>query len=250
MAGPSILIENEKDGSLLVLVPGGKFLAGDEKFSVELPRYYLGMHSVTNGQYARFLNERRPDKSDLEKYILLDNNCFVRQTSSGYEAYGGKDDHPVVQVSWYGAEDYCQWAGLRLPTELEWEKGARGSEGWGYPWGNDWEDGRRCRNSNNRGQETTCGVWGYPEGCSPWGVYQIAGNVWEWCADWYDSGTYGRYRQGDLAPPTSGSYRVLRGGSWCLGNPDRFRCAYRFRDVPPFRYDFRGFRVARTPFYP
>jgi formylglycine-generating enzyme required for sulfatase activity len=245
-AGVEPLIENPKDGSLLVLVPGGKFLAGDEKFEVELPGFYLGIHPVTNAQYARFLNEMKPTKTDTDKWILLDKDCFVRQAGKGYEAYGGKDDHPVVQVSWYGAEAYCGWAGLRLPSELEWEKASRGADGREYPWGNDWEEGRRCRNEKNKGNETTCGVWRYPEGCSPWGLYQISGNVWEWCADWYDSDAYSRYKRGDLKPPENGAHRVLRGGSWLNDYPGPFRCACRSTDAPSRRVGFSGFRVSRT----
>jgi len=245
-----VLVENEKDGSLLLLVPSGKFLAGgkgsDEgggPFEVELPAFYLGIHPVTNAQYARFLSAVKPAQSDLEKWILLDSNCFVGQSGGAYEAYGGKEGHPVVQVSWYGAEAYCQWAGLRLPSELEWEKGARGTDGREYPWGNDWQAGRRCRCAKNRGSERTCGVWGYPEGCGPWGHYQMSGNVWEWCADRYESGAYDRYKRGDLTPPKSGASRAVRGGSWYLDAPDAFRCGYRLNLVPYYRI---GFRSSRT----
>jgi len=246
LLGVDPLIQNAKDGTLLLLVPAGRFLAGDDKFPVELPAYYLGIHAVTNAQYARFLTEQGPGKADLEKWILLDNDCYVRQSGKGFEAYGGKDDHPVVQVSWFGAAAYCDWAGLRLPSELEWEKASRGTDGREYPWGNDWDE-TKCRNDMNKGNEKTCGVWGYPEGCSPWGHYQMSGNVWEWCADWYDSNAYGRYKGGNLTPPQSGSSRVLRGGSWRYDNSDRFRCAYRTAvSGPTARYYNYGFRAART----
>ena len=246
-----VLTENPIDGSLLVLVPGGRFLAGgsgsDEggkKFPVNLPGFYLGLHPVTNGQYARFLTASQPSASDRERWIALDEFCYVRPSSKAYEVYGGKSDHPVVNVSWHGAEAYCRWAGLRLPSELEWEKGDRGTDGREYPWGEQW-DPDPCRNATNRGQETTSSVWSYPQGCSPWGHYQMSGNVWEWCADWYDAIAYARYRQGDLTPPSSGR-RVVRGGSWYSGRPDFFRCAYRNHNAPEHRNDYYGFRVAKN----
>jgi len=250
-----VLEVNPTDETVLLLVPGGKFLAGGpgsnegpgKPFAVELPAYYLGITPVTSAQYARFLTERRPSDSDVQKWILLDSDCFVRKSGSGYEAYGDKADHPVVQVSWSGAEAYCRWAGLRLPRELEWEKAARGVDGREYPWGNEW-DASKCRNGQNRSSETTCGVWGYPEGCSVWGHYQMSGNVWEWCADKWDSGAYDRYKRGDLTPPTgsSSASRVLRGGSWLNDYPGLFRCAYRRNLHPDFRIGSLGFRVART----
>jgi formylglycine-generating enzyme required for sulfatase activity len=243
---PDLLIENPKDGTLLVLIPEGEFLAGKDNFPVKLPAFYMALHPVTNTQYAQFLNDAKPGNGEIEKYIRLDKDCFVRKSGNVFETYGGKEKHPVVNVSWYGAEAYTKWADLRLPTELEWEKAARGQDGRVYPWGDEWDNGKRCRNNNNKSNETTCGIWRYAEGCSPYGLYQASGNVWEWCADWYDFNAYNRYKTGNLQPPPSGQYRVLRGGSWNYGRDFNFRASNRSYSGPDGRLIDGGFRCSRT----
>ena len=238
-------LTNPKDGTKLILIPAGEFICGSDKYSdegggefkVDLPAYYIAETAVTNAQYKKFVDatgHRPPDQAD-----------WGRPVWSGNSFPPDKSDHPVVCVRWEDAKAYCDWAGLRLPTELEWEKAARGTDGREYPWGNTW-DQNKCRNYETNGKDTTCSVKDYPAGVSPYGCCNMSGNVWEWCADWCDSDAYSIYKTGNLTQPSSEGARVVRGGSWRVGNTDLLRCAYRFGDAPDNRRDNIGFRCART----
>jgi formylglycine-generating enzyme required for sulfatase activity len=233
----------------MVLISGGTSLIGSSaddrdardnekpQFEVELGDYYIGMACVTNEQYLAFVvatGHRAPDEADYGEPVWR-----------GGRFPAEKAMHPVVYVSWDDAVAYCAWAGLRLPTELEWEKSARGPQGFRYPWGDEW-DGERCRHSVGGPSSGTCEVWDYPYGVSGYGLYNPGGNVWEWCSDWYDENVYARYARGDLTPPASGQYRVVGGGSWGDGNASCFRAAYRGDfGLPAYRFGSLGFRCVR-----
>ncbi len=227
------LVVNAKDGSVLVYVPAGEFEMGDgqdsdcPKHRVYLDAYYIGVYCVTNRQYAQFVAEtkhRAPDNS-------------VWQSAA-------RADHPVTDVSWDDAAAYAKWAGLALPSEAQWEKAARGPANTSYPWGDEW-DQSRCRNTANRATDTTAAVYAYPSGVSGYATYQQSGNVWEWCADWYDAGYYPQSPRSNPTGPAGGSLRVARGGGWG-GDATCCRGAFRLDNGPAYRLDFLGFRLVRA----
>ena len=237
---------NERDGSLLVLVPEGPFAAGGagvlhgwQRFQVGLASYYIGLHPVTNAQYARFVAEtghRPPSEADRGS------TAWVGDTYPPALA-----DHPVTCVDWDDAQAYCAWAGMRLPTELEWEKGIRGSDGRKYPWGNFWSPARGLVSSEFT--LSTSDVWDPAGAESAWGLFHAAGSVRNWCADNYDERAYDRYRLGDFTCPEGGAERAVRGGSWRDGG-SRDQCAVRSGKSPWVRADDLGFRCARHALAP
>ena len=241
------MVINEKDGTKLVLIPEGEFWAGSRRegeggrpFLVNLPSFYMAILPVTNKQYNQFLNEADPGQKDLDKWIKLDSKSTIRMAGGGFEILNNKDDHPVVGVSWYGANAYCEWAGLRLPTELEWEKGARGNDGIEYPWGKEFDQAKcRCLSKDS------CSVYSYEEGISPWGLYHMIGNAKQWCADEYDEDAYNRYRNGDFSIP-KGMNKVYRGCSWDENNAHYLRSSKRKSTYPSdTTYSKLGFRCAK-----
>jgi len=211
---------NPKDGKEMVRVPAGKFLYGDDKREVDLPEFWIDKAPVTNTEYARFVAEtgQEPPKP------------WKGKTPPGKIA-----DHPVTDVSWHHATAYAKWAGGRLPTEEEWEKAARGTDGREYPWG-EWTKG--CCNSKEAGAGGTTPVGKYsPQGDSPYGCVDMAGNVWEWTTSENELGG-----------------RVLRGGAF-FNKGRHVRCAFRFRLIPLIHYRsgpdnrgrYVGFRLVAAP---
>ncbi|MHB1354737.1 MAG: formylglycine-generating enzyme family protein [Anaerolineae bacterium] len=229
---------------VFVRVPAGEFTMGssdadwgsdyDEKpqHKVHLDEYMIGKYEVTVAQYG----------------------AFVRAT--GYNASNdsspaGKGDHPVTMVSWDDAVAFCRWASevtgrdVRLPTEAEWEKAARGTDARIYPWGSEPPDNNRCNYENKVG---TMPVGSYsPAGDSPYGCADIAGNVWEWVSDWYQKNYYLTAPNSNPTGPTNGDSRVLRGGGWygyCYYNRTADRTYSVFPDSRSYDY---GFRCAVSP---
>lgn len=219
--------KNPTDGTELAFIPEGDFQAGQVGFAVHLPAYWLALTAVTNEQYCRFLLESKPDAGRLASWIRLGQEVAIRTDGTTYVTAPDAADLPVDTVTWDGAAAYCRWAGLRLPSELEWEKGARGVDGRQFPWGSDWASGRPAPAEEERQAEQAHSVRAYPTARSPYGLYQMIGGPFEWCADWFEEGAYERYAGGDLRQPTGGEHRVLRGGPWTFGTPVYLRTEFR-----------------------
>jgi serine/threonine-protein kinase len=243
----------------LVRVPAGEFLMGSDpakdedayddeqpQHPVDLPEFYIGKYPVTNAQYAAFVQaagHRAPTHWD------------------DGEIPSGKEDHPVIYVSWEDAMDFCQWLsqetgkGFVLPSEAEWEKAARGTDGQIYPWGNAAPTADLCNFDNNVRDTTPVGNYS-PAGDSPYECADMAGNVWEWTrslwgTDWSEPDFGYPYDSEDGREDLeagNGVPRVLRGGAFS-GTEDDVRCASRYNRNPPhYRPRTYGFRVVVSPF--
>jgi formylglycine-generating enzyme required for sulfatase activity len=205
--------------------------------------FWIDRTEVTNARFAAFLNERGNQAEGGATWLELeDEDCLIEQVGGEFQPKSGYADHPVVEVSWYGAAAYCGWAGARLPTEAEWEYAARGPDGYVYPWG---DGAPTCELAQFRGcSGSTVPVGSLPEGASWCGALDMAGNVWEWVADWYER--YPSGRQMNPVGPPSGERRVLRGGSWDSGQRI-VRAANRDHFAPDNRLIFVGFRCVGLP---
>ncbi|GJL77666.1 MAG: hypothetical protein NPINA01_06550 [Nitrospinaceae bacterium] len=222
----------------MVYVPAGEFIMGsNERWDDESPEhiastdgFYIDLNEVTNEDYKKFV-----DATKREAPYHWPNGVIAK----------GKEKHPVVYVSWFDAKDYCEWSGKRLPNEKEWEKASRGEEGFTYPWGHEWTLDR----SNNPYKHSTGTepVGSYPDGRSPYGLFDMSGNVWEWVDSFYlphPGNTVHRAEYGK-------DKRILKGGSWfdCLS----YGCGLsaptfnRSFFTPEVRNNSFGFRCAKSP---
>ncbi|MCD4784686.1 MAG: formylglycine-generating enzyme family protein [Candidatus Eremiobacteraeota bacterium] len=241
-------IENPKDGAVMFLVPAGEFIMGAQKsdkqahknekpaHKVNLDAFYIYKYEVTYRQFKKFMKE------------------------TGYKPGGNWDrfdkpeflDHPVMNITFIDAMQYCKWAKVELPTEAQWEKAARGADGRLYPWGNDWNP-NKCNNSELEDPDLiakmnaiTSGRGSLPVGSikadtSPYGVMDMAGNINEWCSDRYKASYYKKSPYNNPPGPDKGFERSTRGGAWSLP-PTRSRTTSRWSGSVESELDDYGFR--------
>ena len=289
---PSPTSSGQGASPALVTIPPGRFVMGTDDphgypadgegppHPVELPGYRMGVHAVTNAEFGVFA-ETTGHRTTAEEYgtsfvfagLLPDDFPPTRAVAAApwwrevhgadwrhpegpHSSVAGREEHPVVHVSWYDALAFCAWAGARLPTEAEWERAARGPEGGHhFPWGDDLEPGGQHRmnvfqgvfpghDTGADGWVGTCPVGSYP--ANEFGLHEATGNVWEWCADWFGHDYYRHSPVASPPGPPSGESRVLRGGSYLchVSYCWRYRVDSRSQNTPDSSTGNIGFRVA------
>ncbi|MGH7230325.1 MAG: formylglycine-generating enzyme family protein [Nitrospiraceae bacterium] len=230
------------DASPMALIPAAEFWMGrdgTEALEDERPRhkvwldaYSMDVYEVTTARYAQFLSStgRTPP-------------LFWEQVALGTDG-----ERPVIGVDWADAEAYCRWAGKRLPTEAEWEKAARGADERRYPWGSQPPTpdlGNYALGARFSYSQVLMPVDRYEKGQSPFGLYNMAGNVWEWVQDWYNGDYYEGSPERNPTGPDQGQFKVLRGGSW--SELPKYLLTYgRFKLPPATRNSYTGFRCAKS----
>ncbi|NCO38924.1 MAG: hypothetical protein COZ06_19675 [Armatimonadetes bacterium CG_4_10_14_3_um_filter_66_18] len=249
----------------------GRYVEGD-MVVVEAGEFRMGttdqeanrVIALDRNMQRRWMNREQPQHTvyldayaiDIRPVTVAQYRAFCAATGKPMPeapSWGWLDDHPVVNVSWHDAVAYCEWAGKRLPTEAEWEKAARGEDGRIFPWnpvgsrGNDWNPrAAHCDYQHKcEWSDKTAPVGSHPEGVSPCGCHDMIGNVWEWCADWYDGSFYRNSPRQNPKGPNSGGARVLRGGAWAGVSLGGLRCAGRIGSNPGSGLDSGGFRCAQ-----
>jgi formylglycine-generating enzyme required for sulfatase activity len=232
-----------KDDGIALWIPSGQFRTGSEEKDDEQPShrvyldgFYMDVHPITNDQYAKFVSEtghRIPICDDFEKSA----DWYTWKNDRPPSGYGG---HPVVGVSWEDAQIYCKWSGKRLPTEAQWEYSACGIDGREYPWGEE-EPTDQLANYDGAGLNETSCVGKYQLGA--FGLFDMSGNVDEWCSDWYNEHYYRKSPDRNPENSNISDARVCRGGSW--DNFQGLQCASRDYAAPDERLTVVGFRCAR-----
>jgi formylglycine-generating enzyme required for sulfatase activity len=223
------------DGGRMVWVPAGEFTMGTGDGGVnEQPAHRV---RITRGFW---LSKCEVTAAQWRQY------CKDAGVALQVRIFSPTDEYPMMGINFADASAYCRFHGLAVPTEAQWEYAARGAEGRQYPWGNQWDAGKCCNNDNAGPTAATFPVGTFPQGASWCGALDMAGNLAEWCSDWYAPDYYARSPQDDPKGPETGAERVQRGG-YCFGDAEECRSAYRFSDDPDNRDGAGGLRACWTP---